>query len=148
MILFSTVVTGKVTGKSFDKQIIVYDVEVTKVYRGVSIIHAYNVESTDYHCSKIFLLEFKTGLEVNVRVKFMVIFHTENRKIDNHQTKPLLFAILCNVTFSVIQILTYDQHLGQLSSEGSLACTTYCDTGHPSKWSSPRTRDTHLFPSV
>ena len=54
----------------------------------MSIIHAYNVQSTDYHCSKTYILEFKTILEVNVRFKFMVIFHIENRKIDNHQTKP------------------------------------------------------------
>ena len=30
-----------------------------------------------------------------------------------------------------IQILTYARHLGPLSSEGSLACHTYCDTGLP-----------------
>ena len=28
-------------------------------------------------------------------------------------------------------ILTYARHLGPLSSQGSLACQTYCDTGHP-----------------
>ena len=30
-----------------------------------------------------------------------------------------------------LQILTYARHLWPLSSEGSLACHTYCDTGHP-----------------
>ena len=30
-----------------------------------------------------------------------------------------------------LQILTYARHVLQLSSEGSLACQTYCDTGHP-----------------
>ena len=30
-----------------------------------------------------------------------------------------------------IQILTYVRHLWPLSCEGSLACHTYCDTGHP-----------------
>ena len=29
-----------------------------------------------------------------------------------------------------LQILTYAQHSWPLSSEGSLACLTYCDTGH------------------
>ena len=31
----------------------------------------------------------------------------------------------------VLQILTYAVHLRPLSSEGSLACDIYCDTGHP-----------------
>ena len=31
----------------------------------------------------------------------------------------------------VLQILTYARHSWPLSSEGSLACHTYCDTGHP-----------------
>ena len=30
-----------------------------------------------------------------------------------------------------LQILTYARHSWPLSSEGSLACLTYCDTGHP-----------------
>ena len=30
-----------------------------------------------------------------------------------------------------LQILTYARHLEPLSSEGSIACNTYCDTGHP-----------------
>ena len=34
---------------------------------------------------------------------------------------------------------SYAQHLWLLSSEGSLASHTYCDTGHPS------TRDTHTY---
>ena len=36
-------------------------------------------------------------------------------------------------------------HLGPLSSEGSLACYTYCDTGHPFIWSFSMTRDTHIY---
>ena len=35
------------------------------------------------------------------------------------------------ITGEVLQILTYARHLCPLSSEGSLACHTYCDTGHP-----------------
>ena len=31
----------------------------------------------------------------------------------------------------VLQILTYARHSWSLSSEGSLACHNYCDTGHP-----------------
>lgn len=91
ILFFTTFIIGKVTGESFETRTVLYDVEITKVYKGVSImsiIHAYNVQSTDYHCSKTYILEFKTVLEVNVRFKFMVIFHIENRKIDNHQTKP------------------------------------------------------------
>ena len=30
-----------------------------------------------------------------------------------------------------LQILTYARHSWPLSSEGSLTCHTYCDTGHP-----------------
>ena len=48
-----------------------------------------------------------------------------------------------------LQILTCARHSWQLSSEGSLACHTYCDTGHPfimviseDPWHS------HLLPSV
>ena len=41
--------------------------------------------------------------------------------------------------------MTYARHSWLLSSEGSLACNTYCDTGHPFVWSSPRTRDIHCW---
>ena len=35
------------------------------------------------------------------------------------------------ITGEGLQILTYAQHSWPLSSESSLACHTYCDTGHP-----------------
>ena len=35
------------------------------------------------------------------------------------------------ITGEGLQILTYAQHLWPFSSEGSLACHTYCDTAHP-----------------
>ena len=35
------------------------------------------------------------------------------------------------ITGEGLQILTYTRHYWSLSSEGSLACHTYCDTGHP-----------------
>ena len=35
------------------------------------------------------------------------------------------------ITSEELQILTYAQHSWPLSREGSLACHTYCDTGHP-----------------
>ena len=56
-----------------------------------------------------------------------------------------IFHSYGNVTIAgeVLKILTYARHSWPLSSEGSLACHTHCDT-----WSSPRTRDTHLMPSV
>ena len=48
-----------------------------------------------------------------------------------------------------LQILTYARHSWALNSEGSLACHTYCNTGHPfiivifkDSWPS------HLLPSV
>ena len=48
-----------------------------------------------------------------------------------------------------LQILTYGRHSWPFSSEGSLACHTYCDTEHPfimviseDPW------DSHLMPSV
>ena len=42
-----------------------------------------------------------------------------------------------------LQILTYVRQSWPLSSEGSLACHTYCDMGHPFMMSSPRIRDSH-----
>ena len=36
-----------------------------------------------------------------------------------------------DVTGEGLQILTYDRHSWPLSSEGSLTCHTYCDTGLP-----------------
>ena len=47
------------------------------------------------------------------------------------------------ITSEGLQILTCARHLWPLSSEGCLACHTYCGTGIRLKWSSPRTRDTH-----
>ena len=41
--------------------------------------------------------------------------------------------------------LTHARYSWPLNSEGSLAWHTYCDTGHPFKWSSPRTRNTHTY---
>ena len=35
------------------------------------------------------------------------------------------------ITSEGLQILTYARHSWPLSSEGSLACHPYCDTGHP-----------------
>ena len=49
------------------------------------------------------------------------------------------------ITGEGLQILTYARHLLPLSSSGSLACHTYCHTGHPSSWSSPRTRGTYTY---
>ena len=44
-----------------------------------------------------------------------------------------IFHSYGDVTFTGegLQILTYARHLWPLSSEASLACHTYCDTGHP-----------------
>ena len=49
------------------------------------------------------------------------------------------------ITGGGLKILTYAWHSWPLSSEGSLACHTYCDTGHPFIRSSPKARDTHTF---
>ena len=58
-----------------------------------------------------------------------------------------LFVSLENFSFIAVegsQILTlYPWHYRPLSNEVSLACHTYCETGHSLKWSFPRTRDTH-----
>ena len=35
------------------------------------------------------------------------------------------------ITGEGLEILNYTRHLWLLGSEGSLACHTYCDTGHP-----------------
>ena len=44
-----------------------------------------------------------------------------------------IFPFFGDVTIAgeELQILTYARHLWPLSSEGSLACPTYCDTGQP-----------------
>ena len=48
-----------------------------------------------------------------------------------------------------LQILAYSRHLWPLSSEGSLACHTYYDTGHPFIMiSSEDSLHSHLKPSV
>ena len=39
-------------------------------------------------------------------------------------------------------------HSCPLNYEGSLACHAYCDSGHPTLWSSPRTHDTHTYYQV
>ena len=61
------------------------------------------------------------------------------------------FSPIGDVTIAGVelQILTYAGHLWPWSSEGSLACHTYCDTGNPfimviseDPWHS------HLFPSI
>ena len=39
----------------------------------------------------------------------------------------------------------YARHSWSLSREGSLACHTYCYTGHPFIWSSQRTLDTQSY---
>ena len=43
------------------------------------------------------------------------------------------FPLIGDVTIAgeELQILTFARHLWLLSSEGSLACRTYCDEGHP-----------------
>ena len=44
-----------------------------------------------------------------------------------------------------LQILNYARHSWPFSSEGSLACHTYCDTGHPFIIVISRTSDTHTY---
>ena len=41
------------------------------------------------------------------------------------------FSLIWRRPGEEMQILTYARHLWSLSSEGSLACHTYCDTEHP-----------------
>ena len=43
------------------------------------------------------------------------------------------FSLIGDVTITGegLHILTYARHSSPLSSESSLACHTYCDTGHP-----------------
>ena len=47
-----------------------------------------------------------------------------------------------------LQALTYARHSWSLSSEGSLAWPTYCDTGHPLMVISKDPWHSHLLPSV
>ena len=48
-----------------------------------------------------------------------------------------------------LQILTYTRHLRPLSTEGILACPTYCSTGHPFKMViSENPWHSYLLPSV
>ena len=52
--------------------------------------------------------------------------------IDGRLYHSKIFHSIGDVTIvgEGLQILTYARHLWQLSSKGSLACHTYCDTGH------------------
>ena len=52
-----------------------------------------------------------------------------------------------NIAGEGLQILTYAWNLWPLSSEGSLACHTYCDTGHPLIISEDPSHS-HLLPSA
>ena len=58
--------------------------------------------------------------------------------------KMFVFHSIGDVTITGegLQILTYTRHSWSLSSEGSLTCHTYCDTGLPFIMVI-RTRDTH-----
>ena len=49
-----------------------------------------------------------------------------------------------SITGERIQLLTYTLNSWPLSSEGSLTCYTYCDTGHTFILSSQRTSDTNI----
>ncbi|XP_078314780.1 von Willebrand factor A domain-containing protein 5A-like isoform X2 [Crassostrea virginica] len=49
------------------------------------------------------------------------------------------------ITDEGLQILTYFQPSWPLTSEGCLACHTYCDTGHSFKMVLTRTRDAHTY---
>ena len=54
-----------------------------------------------------------------------------------------------NIAREGLQILTYARHSWPLSSEGSLACHTYCDTGHSFIMVIPEDPlHSHLMPSV
>ena len=44
-----------------------------------------------------------------------------------------------------VQIMTYARHSWTLSSEGSLACHTYCDRGHPFITVISKDRDTQTY---
>ena len=55
--------------------------------------------------------------EYFIRFRSLMPFILQDRKV--------------TITGEGLQILTYAWHLLPLSSEGSLACHTYCDTGHP-----------------
>ena len=53
------------------------------------------------------------------------------------------------ITDEGLQILTYTRHSWPMSSEGSWACSTYCDTGRPFKMViSEDPSHSHLLPSV
>ena len=70
------------------------------------------------------------------------ILHLGGQKYANIHHRNIFFDALyiskifhsygkVTITGEGLQILTYARHLWPLSSEGSLACHTYCDTGHP-----------------
>ena len=53
------------------------------------------------------------------------------------------------ITSEWLHSLTYARHSWPLSSGGSLACHTYCDTGHPFTMVIPEDQGhSHLLPSV
>ena len=53
---------------------------------------------------------------------------------------------MITITGEGLQILTYTRHLWPLSKGGSLACHTYCETGHPfTMVISEDPRDTHNY---
>ena len=91
--------------------------------------------------------EYVNGVRICMII-FLLLFVRLFKVFSSHSR---MFHSYGDVTIAgeVLKIMTYARHLWPLSSEGSLACHTYCDTEHPfimviseDAWHS------HLLPSV
>ena len=62
----------------------------------------------------------------------MVVFYIRSLFVWSFSSHSRIFHSFEDVTIAGegLQILTYVRHLWPLSSEGSLACHAFCDTGH------------------
>ena len=73
---------------------------------------------------------FSRGLKNNTHIVMKLLFVCLFWGLSSHSR---IFHSYGDVTIADegLQILTYARHSWSLSSEGSLACHNYCDTGHP-----------------
>ena len=93
----------------------------TKVYN-TYIVH---VANHDHDVRRSFHFSAISGLFYT----FLSAFDGHIRFLSSPSMKLISYGDV-TITGDGLQILTYVRHSWPLSSEGSLACHTYCDTGH------------------
>ena len=83
------------------------------------------LEYAMFEKGRMFMVLYAVTRGLGVSLFFFVFL------VENLSSKSRIFHSYRDVTITGerLQILTYARHSWPLSSEGSLACHTYCDTG-------------------